>query len=113
VFLSSNYGGGLAFTTNENLFIKKLRDWIYQRTLDVMGKGYYISWVRYSTETDYVEVNGNYYLKGATVSPNIGQGGITYFYGGLTSGNTYSFLVTAKNAIGYSGYAGPTGFRTP
>jgi hypothetical protein len=107
----------IAINTNNNdppnisyyngLLFKIIKNYIYERI------GYNICLVDYFTGTDYIEVDGNIYQKGVTLSPNIGQGGITYFYGGLTSGNTYSFLVTAKNTVGYSGYAGPTGFRTP
>lgn len=75
--------------------------------------GYTITLIDNFTETDNIEIDGLVYTKGVTLSVNFGTGGMTYFYGGLTSGNTYSFLVTARNAIGYSGYAGPTGFRTP
>jgi hypothetical protein len=75
--------------------------------------GYTITLIDNFTETDNIEIDGLVYTKGVTLSANAGIGGMTYFYGGLTSGNTYSFLVTARNAIGYSGYAGPTGFRTP
>lgn len=113
VFLTSLNTASGAVTNANKFFIKALRDWIYQRTLDVMGEGYYIGWLEHSNITDYVEINGNYYLGGVTLPANAGTGGMTYFYGGLSPGNTYSFLVTARNAIGYSGYAGPTGFRAP
>lgn len=92
---------------------KELKIWNAVKNYIQQTCGYTITLIDNFTETDNIEIDGLVYTKGVTLSANAGIGGMTYFYGGLTSGNTYSFLVTARNAIGYSGYAGPTGFRTP
>lgn len=71
--------------------------------------GYWIGTVDYSQASEAIMINEKMYALGATLSSNTGTGGMTYFIGGLTSGSTYSFIVTAYNSHGYSGYAGPTG----
>lgn len=64
--------------------------------------------------SEQIYINGNTYTLGATVGPVAGTGGSTsYFFGNLTSGQTYSFIVVAYNYSGFSGYAGPISVFTP
>lgn len=107
IHINKNNNDPPSLSYYNGLLFKIIKNYIFERI------GYNISLVDYFTETDNIEIDGLVYTKGVTLAANPGIGGMTYFYGGLTSGNTYSFLVTAKNAVGYSGYAGPTGFRTP
>lgn len=57
---------------------------------------------------EQIYIQGNTYTLGATVGriPGI-CGSTTYFFGGLSSGQTYSFVVVAYNFNGFSGFAGP------
>lgn len=51
--------------------------------------------------------NGNTYTFGATVSANPGTGTTSYIFGGLSSGETYGFILRAFNGFGFSNFVGP------
>jgi hypothetical protein len=63
--------------------------------------------------SDYLLISGNTYVLGATYPAQANTGSVTGFIGNLNDGETYSFVVTAFNAVGYSGYAGPVSIFTP
>jgi hypothetical protein len=100
------------FSGYSSRFFGALKDWVYQRTTDVMGVGYHIGWIDYSVETDCIQFEGKVYTKKDSISNIVGNTGTTYIFGGLTKGTTYSIIVAAftenNNAtVGFSGFAGP------
>jgi hypothetical protein len=50
---------------------------------------------------------GNTYTFGATAPKNIGTGTVNYTFTGLNPNTNYKFIIVAKNALGFSGIAGP------
>lgn len=121
VLLGATNTGGAYFQYTNNIlydtvFLKALKEWIYQRTLLVTGKGYKIDWIDYSENSAGIEVENSVYPVGSTLSSDTTQ----VFYTGFTlpgvsyqfiEGITYSFLVTAVNSFGFSGFAGPLNTR--
>jgi hypothetical protein len=64
--------------------------------------------------SEQIYIEGNTYTLGATVGPVSGTGGSTsYFFGNLSGGQTYYFVVVSYNYSGFSGYAGPIAVYTP
>jgi hypothetical protein len=122
VFLASLNSGPswFSFDTTNKLydyeFLKSLKEWIYNRIYDATGTGYYIDWIDYNGATSAINYNGNVYPLISTLPAGTTQifySGFTrssYPYG-VTSGITYSFIVSAANSAGFSGFAGPTSTR--